>query len=86
MLMLLAVAPTYAADDSEMLEVKTDSVKTYDKGDVLIYSGISVMSTGLITTVFASRYVGLGTMGIGGIITSIGVGIKIRNKIRAESK
>lgn len=85
MLMLFAIAPAYAAGESEIsYETVDDSTKQYDKGDILFSIGGSMFGSGVVT-LLASRFLGFGLMCTGGVLTTIGVGVKVRNKLKKRN-
>ena len=82
MFMLLAIAPAFAANESEISnETMKDSTKQYDSGDILMSIGGTFIGSGIITT-FSSRILGFSMMGTGGIISGIGIGIKTHKAIK----
>ncbi|MHA1123834.1 MAG: hypothetical protein ACTSPC_13650 [Candidatus Heimdallarchaeota archaeon] len=76
MLFMMAALPSIAQEEP------SDSIKTYDKSDLVITAGATMLTTGLIYYFTASRTVGIVSMTTGGIVTITGTILKIRNKRR----
>ena len=60
-----------------------DSLKTYNSGDIVMTTGVTMMASGAVSFL-ASRSIALGLIGTGGVVTVIGVAIKIKNRKPAK--
>lgn len=56
-----------------------DSTRTYNKGEMVITAGATTMGIGFLSLLY-SRYIGVGTIATGGVITIVGVLISRKEK------
>ena len=60
-------------------ETVQDSTKSYNNGDMFVATGVTMAGTGALS-LLSSRRIGLALIGVGGIVTTVGVVIKFRKR------
>ena len=83
LLLMITTCSVSFSQDNESVNDSTIVTKTYSKGDMILNTGISFMGTGAVSWL-ASRSVAIGIISTGGVITLVGVGVKISEKIKNE--
>jgi hypothetical protein len=75
-LFAITAASTYAQEEVKDTIVV---VKSYDKGDMVINTGVTMMASGAVS-ILASRLISVGLISTGGIVTVTGIIIKVSNR------